>query len=338
MQKSYPIIAALVALSLFSIVLIFPFFHILVLSAIMAYIMYPMYKKIDMYVPRYAAIISCIFLISLFTLPLLLLLQSLVQESISIINIVRSLISRNQSTECTNFLCEQTQLLLQQTGVNQYIQGTLDNMANVLIQQTSVFLGNLPEILLQIVIFFFAFYYAIKDGKNITKFIDRASKQIQSVFTVHLRHMDSVMRAILFGYFLVALVQGVIALVGYIVLGIENAFFWAALTSIFALIPIIGTAIVWFPLSVMQIIEGVGANDLGVIVKGVILLLYGLFIISTIDNFIRPGIIAARVNVHPLTIFLGILGGIKILGPAGFIIGPVILSTTIRMVQDTVNQ
>ena len=117
------------------------------------------------------------------------------------------------------------------------------------------------------------------------------------------------MRAILFGYFSVAFLQGVVALIGYAVLGVPNAFFWATLTAIFALIPIIGTAIIWFPLAAMQVVQGLGENEFGTIARGVILAAYGLFIISTIDNFIRPGIIAARVNVHPLTILIGTLEG-----------------------------
>ena len=338
MRRPYPIIAALSALGILSAILIFPYLQTLVLSAIIAYIMYPLYRKMDAYVPRYAAIILCSILVLILSAPLILLMQSLIQESYSVINILQQVVSQNQSVECNSLVCTKIQILLQDLNINSYIQSMLDNLSKILIEQTSVFIGNLPSMLLQTFIFFFAFYYALKDGNKLVGFIDKASKQIQSTFTVHLKHMDNVMRAILFGYFSVAFLQGVVALIGYAVLGVPNAFFWATLTAIFALIPIIGTAIIWFPLAAMQVVQGLGENEFGTIARGVILAAYGLFIISTIDNFIRPGIIAARVNVHPLTILIGILGGLQFLGAAGFIIGPVVLSTTIRMVQDTVNQ
>ena len=337
MKRPYPIIIALSALGIFSLILIYTFIPTLLLSAILAYIAYPLYRKMDTFIPRYAAITLCVILTALMAIPLILLTNSLIQESISIINILRDLLTVNQSQDCSNIVCTKIQALLYDSSIVTYLEKILDSITLNVLNNTGLFLTNIPHLALSLFIFLFAFYYALKDGPKLVSFLDKASSQIKGVFTLHLKHMDNVMRAILFGYFAVAFIQGILALIGYAVLGVDNAFFWAALTSMFALLPIIGTAIIWAPLSVFLVIEGVNSSNI-IIVKGIILFLYGLFVISTIDNVIRPRIIAARADVHPLTVLLGILGGLQILGPAGFIIGPVILSTTIRMVQDTVNQ
>ena len=338
MKRPYPILVALICLILFSLILIFKFIPTLLLSAIIAYIFFPLYNRFHKYVPSYAAIISCTILILIISVPALLLINSLIQESFTIINLLRELLVQNQSTYCTNTLCETIQSIVYNSSFMAYLQNMLDTFASNILQGTSKVITNIPKMALELFIFLFTFYYCLKDGKSLVEFVEKASKQIRGVFTLHLKHMDNVMKAIVHGYFFVAMLQGILALLGYIILGVPNPFFWGFLTAIFALVPLIGTALIWAPLSIMLFIKGISSDNLYTIISSTILFAYGAFIISTIDNVVRPNIIAARVNVHPLTILLGIIGGLQIVGPAGFIIGPVLLSTTIRMVQDSVNQ
>ena len=338
MKRPYPVLVALICLILFSLILIFNFIPTLLLSAIVAYIFYPLYNRFHKFIPSYAAIISCTILILIISVPALLVINSLIQESFIIINLLRELLLQNQSTECTNVLCETMQGIVYNSSLTAYLQDMLDTFASNILQGTSKLITNIPKMALELFIFLFTFYYCLKDGKSLMAFVEKASKQIKGIFTLHLKHMDNVMKAIVHGYFFVAMLQGILALLGYIVLGVPNPFFWGFLTAIFALVPLIGTALIWAPLSIIIFIKGISSDNLYTIISSIILFAYGTFIISTIDNVVRPNIIAARVNVHPLTILLGIIGGLQIVGPAGFIIGPVLLSTTIRMVQDSVNQ
>ena len=88
---------------------------------------------------------------------------------------------------------------------------------------------------------------------------------------------------------------------------------------ILAMLPFIGAAFIWFPASLFKLASGETTNGIG-------LLLYGLFIVSTIDNIIRPKIIGSRSKVHPSLILIGALGGIKLFGLIGIVVGPLILA------------
>lgn len=89
--------------------------------------------------------------------------------------------------------------------------------------------------------------------------------------------------------------------------------------TIAAMLPFVGTAIIWFPAALINLASGDTFNGLG-------LLIYGLLIISTIDNLIRPKIIGDRSKVNPGLILIGVLGGIGLFGLIGVIIGPLIMA------------
>jgi predicted PurR-regulated permease PerM len=93
-----------------------------------------------------------------------------------------------------------------------------------------------------------------------------------------------------------------------------------------ALIPFIGTPIIWMPAALYKIFNGLTANNNSAITQGVLLMLYGVLIVSTIDNLLKPKIIGNKAKVHPIFVLLGVLGGLKLFGVIGLVIGPVILA------------
>lgn len=129
-----------------------------------------------------------------------------------------------------------------------------------------------------------------------------------------------VARALLVGGLLTSAAQGLIAYAIYLALGIANASALAALTGVASMVPVVGSALVWAPICVVL----VGA---GHVRDAVILAACGAGFISTVDNVLRP--LLARLGaheVHPLVLFLGVVGGISALGPSGLIVGPLALS------------
>ena len=93
-----------------------------------------------------------------------------------------------------------------------------------------------------------------------------------------------------------------------------------------ALIPFVGTPIIWLPAALYRFSNGLASGNNWKITSGIILFLYGALIISTIDNFLKPKIIGDKAEVHPILVLLGVLGGLKLFGIIGIIIGPVILA------------
>ncbi|MDR1368559.1 MAG: AI-2E family transporter [Dysgonamonadaceae bacterium] len=113
--------------------------------------------------------------------------------------------------------------------------------------------------------------------------------------------------------------QAIFAGLAYWILGAGNPIVWGLLTGVFGLIPVIGTAGIWLPLSVNLLFGGF-------IWQGIVLIIYGAVIISSVDNVIRMVFLKKYADVHPLTAIFGIILGMNLFGFWGIIFGPLVIS------------
>jgi len=118
---------------------------------------------------------------------------------------------------------------------------------------------------------------------------------------------------------LLALVQGLIAALGYWIFGIDEPFFWGLMTGFFSFLPVVGTAAIWVPAAVFQYSAGYQW-------QGVAIFLYGLFVIGLLDNVLRFIFQKRFAGVHPLVTVIGVLAGISLFGIPGIIFGPLLIS------------
>jgi predicted PurR-regulated permease PerM len=118
---------------------------------------------------------------------------------------------------------------------------------------------------------------------------------------------------------LVALAQGVVGLIGYLIIGVKEPFFWFGVTCIAGMLPVIGAAMAYIPLIIIFF-----ANDEPV--KGIIMTFYGFGVIGTVDNVLRFSLLKKIGNVHPLTTVFGVIIGLNLFGFIGLIFGPLLIS------------
>ena len=124
-------------------------------------------------------------------------------------------------------------------------------------------------------------------------------------------------RAVFKGSFVIALVQGALGGILFWIVGIPSPVVWAALMMLLAFIPAIGPALIWAPAAATLFLTG---NTL----EALVVLLGGVFLVGTIDNFLRPYLVGKNTNMPDLLIFLSVLGALSIFGAAGLVIGPVV--------------
>jgi predicted PurR-regulated permease PerM len=124
---------------------------------------------------------------------------------------------------------------------------------------------------------------------------------------------------------LVAAIQGTIGGVAYWLLGIDAAALWGVAMAICALIPLLGTALVWVPTALWLFFSGQAG-------KAVILIIVGVVVIGLVDNIVRPLLLSGRTSASGLVIFLGLLGGVAAFGFIGLVLGPIILVTAGNLV------
>ena len=120
--------------------------------------------------------------------------------------------------------------------------------------------------------------------------------------------------------------QGLVAGIGYFILGVPNAIFLTILTIIASIIPVVGSWLIWVPVDIYLFATGH-------FWAGIILLIYGTFLISLIDNFIRLIIVSRKTQINQGIVMIGMIGGIFVFGVIGLIIGPLILAYVLLVLE-----
>jgi predicted PurR-regulated permease PerM len=119
---------------------------------------------------------------------------------------------------------------------------------------------------------------------------------------------------------LVAATQGTIGGIAFWLLGFNAPVFWGVAMSFCAVIPVVGSALIWVPGALWLFFSGE-------IVRGVILVAIGALAIGMVDNILRPILLAGRTSASGLVVFLGLLGGVSAFGFIGLVLGPIVLVT-----------
>ena len=165
-----------------------------------------------------------------------------------------------------------------------------------------------------LIIFSMFFFYV--DGPYLARLLLRAIPIKKEYLSALTGKFMEITRNLFFGYIMVALIQTVMAYIIFSIFQIKGSLVFAALTFICVFIPMIGGGLVWLPLGIARIAGG----DLS---GGVVFFIVSALFISTLDNFIRPLFLKDRIQLHPLIIFFAILGGIRLFGFNGLVLGPV---------------
>ena len=132
--------------------------------------------------------------------------------------------------------------------------------------------------------------------------------------------------AVVRGMFLIAISKGTLAGIGFSIGQVPSPAVLGFVTMFLALIPFVGATVVWLPVSIYYLAQG----SMG---KGIFLLLWGALVVSLVDDFLRPILIGSRAKLPFLFLFFGILGGIKIYGPLGLFLGPLLVALVIAFIK-----
>lgn len=176
-------------------------------------------------------------------------------------------------------------------------------------------------------------YYFLADGPAMIRTLMQLSPLDDRHESELLARFGDVSRAVVVATLLSAVVQGVLAGIGYYfaIPGEAPIFLLTALTMVFAIVPFIGSAGVWVPVCCwiylygQRVVDGEVLND-GNPVRALILAAYCAVIVSGSDNVIKPLVLKGQSNLHPLLALLSIIGGVTVLGPVGILVGPMLVS------------
>lgn len=183
---------------------------------------------------------------------------------------------------------------------------------------------NMAGILVSLGAMLYLMFFLFRDGKKLLAGLKMAVPMEAALLDDLLKTFTVVVHATVRGNILVALLQGSLGGLGFWVLGIHAAILWAVLMSVLSLIPVLGAGLVWGPVAIYFL-----AN--GMIWQGAALLLYGVMVISVVDNIARPWLVGHATRIPDYVVLISTIGGISVFGLQGFVIGPVIAAMFIAV-------
>jgi len=182
---------------------------------------------------------------------------------------------------------------------------------------TTAFAGNL---FLGIFIMLVGTYFFLADGPEMIQALMRLSPLDNRYEQELLEEFGRISRAVVLATVLAALAQGLLAGIGYWLVGLDYALLLTLLSIVAALIPFFGASIIWFPAAAWLLLYEGRPWAAGFLV------VYGVGVVSMVDNLIKPAVLHGRSHLHPLLAFLSVLGGLQALGPIGILVGPMVVA------------
>ena len=185
---------------------------------------------------------------------------------------------------------------------------------------------QISQFIFLVFIMLFVLYYLFLDGEKLIQYIFKLSPLGQKEESIIWTKFLSMTRATMKGTLIIAVIQGILGGLSFWVLGIGSPAFWGVVMGIFSVLPLVGPVTIWVPASIWLFVSGAW-------VSGLILLLIGSLVIGSVDNFLRPKLIGNDTALHPILILIGTFGGIIEFGIMGFIIGPLLITIFVALLE-----
>lgn len=315
-----------------------PFLASIIWGAVLAGVFYPLNSLLQRRIKRnnVRALLMCIIVVAVIIVPAVFIAIGLVGEVTNAFPKFRKALESGQ----LDFLLkpraygwnEKIQHLLgnyidlSSLDLESIIGRNIERLTAFLLQQVSNFVGNFSAALVSFGLAVLSMFFFFRDGESLAvrlKELLPMSEDLKNNLTSRLKE---VIEASIYGGVLVAAIQGILGGFIFWILGLPSPIFWGTVMAVLSLIPIDGPYLIYIPAAVILILAGSW-------VKGIILFGLGVAIVSQSDNLLRPIIISSRTRIHTLILFFSILGGLKVFGLLGIILGPVVASIVFTLLE-----
>lgn len=312
--------AIIIGIFILAFLILKPIIIPIIFGLLFAYIFGPIYKKIKTKIKNanLSAFLLVLGLIIIITVPIIYFVPVLVKQTFAIYVLLQNF---NLTEFINGFI---------QSEFSSAIAINLDNIIgkifSTFLSQFTNMLVNLPSVLLQFAVFFFTFYFAIRDSDKLREYVSTLSPFSEAMEEKILKEFRGITNAIVFGQVFTGIVQGLAVGVCLFFLGVPNTLTLTFIAAIVSIIPVIGSWIVWLPVGIFLLIDGQTFS-------AIFLLLYGAIFVSTIDNLIRPYILSRRSNLPIVLSVIGTIGGLYFFGITGILLGPLILAYVLIIIE-----
>ena len=185
---------------------------------------------------------------------------------------------------------------------------------------------GITNFVLYVVISAFILFYLINDS-------DKVIGALHAYLPLKHENIDKLLgdmardtRSLVLGQLIIALMQGTLAALGLLFVGVSGVILWGLVMTVLSFIPFLGSFIIWFPVAIALLVQGKFVSGIG-------LLVWGVVVVSFSDNLVRPKLTSALGKIHPVTVLIGVFIGIAEWGLIGLVLGPLLISVLLMLVK-----
>jgi len=313
---------------MYQLLMIFsPFFEAFFWAAILTFAFYPIYKRLSdqTHQPILSAIFTTGVILIIVILPSVFIMGNLINQSLELFQQINAggLSTAIESIRNIPWLQNIYSKIVNSDLLVQYlsdlparITGTLADLTTSQIASwTRNILLIIFNLFLVIFLLFFFLYYGEKIYRFFYKLIPLEEKDKKLIFS----KINDTFASVIRGQLLTSLAQGILTGATFFFLGLPAPYFFGFVTFISTMIPVFGATAVWLPFSIYLFLNQE-------VLKGLILFIIGAFLISVIDNILKPILIGERIKIPVFLLFFGVLGGLRTYGMTGIFLGPVFIA------------
>jgi predicted PurR-regulated permease PerM len=311
-----------------------PFISVLIWGIVLTVIFFPLFTGILRRLRgrrTAAAFLTCLLILLLIVLPLTFLGVLITQQSIALyesaqqnagsLGDVAARIQELQTRPAAQRILQLARAWMGSAEVDlpQLLRDAASAVSGFLMAAGPSLLRNVGEWFASFFLIFITMFFLLRDGPYLMETIKAANPLPHTIEEELFKKFEDVCYATFFGSLLTAFAQGLAAGLLFWMLGLPAPLFWGAIVSLVSLVPIVGAFLVWLPWAAYLLLAGQTT-------RGVLLLAIGGLVVSSIDNVLKPIIIRGRTDMHPLLVFLSVLGGLQAFGFLGILLGPLLVA------------
>jgi predicted PurR-regulated permease PerM len=312
--------------------MLLPFLDVILWAMVLGVVFQPIHRRILARVgsPGSAAILSTLLVV-------VTILGPVTAVTIAVINELRETASRLETNPVQLFSFDSPILgpflrwvdgyvdveqLQSPTFVREHLEAWTGTLAN----RTIGVVGGAVSLVVQMVLVVFTLFYLFRDGVALGRAMDDMLPLERSQTHDVLARTREVIGATVYGVIVIALIQGVLGAFIFWALGLPSPLLWGVVMFFLSMIPMAGAFLVWAPAALFLALTGLWT-------KAIILVVWGVLVVGSIDNVLSPKLVGKRTRLHELLIFFSVLGGIEVFGVLGLVLGPVTVAVTLALIE-----
>jgi len=304
-----------------------PFLPALVWAGALAVLFSPLQHWLELKLPRaHLATPVCLLLIALLVVvPVIFVVQQLALQAASSAQLIEAKIASGEWRRAIGArpyvgpLLDRLEAQMDLPGALQLLNERLNRFAGSLLR------GSLFQ-LIGLAITFYVLFYFLRDRQVVLKAIERLSPLSAAEMQQLYAEISNTVHATIYGTLAVASIQGLLGGLMFWWLGLPAPLLWGLVMALLAVVPVLGAFVVWLPAALFLLLEGSWERAL-------ILAAWGVLVVGTVDNLLRPLLVGSRLKLHTLLVFVSVVGGLIVFGAAGMVLGPVTLTVTLVLLQ-----